>query len=66
MAQQPQALRYKIFRTDGTGDFLRTRAGDVQQFTDLAEAQKVSAEIGGIVLLWESSAPGGFDRSLSG
>lgn len=59
---EQQTRRFKIFYTNGNGDFLRTSMGAIREFTDVEEAQATAARVGGMVLPWDAPAPGGFDR----
>lgn len=49
----------------GHGDFLRTPAGDVRLFADLADAKQTAQDVGGIVQVEGAPMLGGFDRALS-
>ena len=59
-----EAMRWQIWVV-ARGDYLRTRAGEIQFFTSADEAKRTAREVGGIVQVEGAPALGGFDRAVS-
>jgi hypothetical protein len=57
------AMKWTVWLV-GLGDHVRTSTGSIRMFDSLAEAQRVAAEVGGIVQVEGAPLLGGFDRAL--